>query len=103
MLKSAGSHTLFPLIMEEWMDKLVPSSCLPGTGVASRARTGMAGDGEGEEVGAWGLWHRMISTDMAFNLVGDVSPDGAGLHVLLDTNICEDTFSLSVVPDAVMS
>ena len=96
MLKSAGSHTLFPLIIEEWMDKLVPSSCCPGTGVASRAKTGMAGD----EEGAWGLWHRMISTDMAFSLVGDVSPDGAGLHILLDTNICEDMFSLSVVLDA---
>ena len=93
---------LFPLIMEEWIDKSVPSSCLPGTGVASRARTGMAGDEEGE-VRAWGLWHRMISTDMAFSLVGDVSPDGAGLHILLDTNVCEDTFSLSVVPDAVTS
>lgn len=94
MLKSDGSHVLFPLIMEEWMEMLALSSAFADIGDASRERMGGVG-GEGCVIG---LWHRITSTDIAFSLVGDWSSEEVNLQDLLDTKVCEARFSLSVVP-----
>ena len=48
-LKSDESYALLLLIMEKWMDKLVPPSGCPEVGVASRERMGGVG-GKGTAV-----------------------------------------------------